>query len=192
MAELTFRCDIDDASDGFTRFGFEVLARGVAWRCAITQGSDGPTVGLTESSDVIFDPMVIVNLAPVVIDRSLIDSNRLDPRDLQVGADELDPWVWFRRVIAGDVSGPEADTLMRAFEQGSDSSEAVMAIDAIVGGVVESWCRTPEGTMRVSEWAASRESERRGAVRRLDGLRRRHDRDLLVLADRIGELRAEG
>ncbi len=190
---LSFRVGPTDAAragdaSGFVEFVGELVTEGLAWRAGLAVGELGPTVGPDASSDIVYRPQTLIGLA-----RHLVDPQLLDERqdDQSFASTVGEPWVWLREAVSGRSFGEESDLVRQALESGFDSTNALRALDEVVEAVIGWWVASPEGANHVTTWAVAREVDRRVTEKRLAGLRRRYDRDLLVLADKIADLSAE-
>ena len=196
---LVFRpvkSDTTKTTSMLTLLADELIVDALKWRAGIAVGEDGPTVGATATADITYDPTEIGVLVPVLIDDALIlDDSSLDPDgveqdsvETEAAVDESgdpDPWQWLRAVASGSVGGEDERRLAEVLDPAFDRSGGLREIDEVVAAIIGFWAVDSDGCARIASWACERETERRVGARRLEGLRRRYDRDLLVMADKI-------
>jgi len=196
---LVFRPVVSNTTEKasmLTLLADELIVDALRWRAGLAVGDDGPTVGAAATAEITYDPTEIAVLVPLLVDDALIvDNSSIGADDLgkdaveaDASVDELgdpDPWRWLRAVASGSVESEDARRLAEVLDPAYDRSGGLGEIDEVVAKVIGYWAVDREGCARIASWARERETERRVAARRLEGLRRRYDRDLLVMADRI-------
>jgi len=168
----------------FETFAMDVTTMTLGWRFGMESAATGPTVGFHPTSDVVVDLRVVLGAISLVVPADSLWGNG--------GADEppaAGPWAWCRRALRGAETGEEAALVMSAVEPGFDRGPALAAIDEVAAAVISWWLREEGGPAAIVSSMVARESERRTAERKLDGMRRRSDRDLLVLADQLARER---
>ena len=180
------RAIVDKAETLLHVLAAEILVDAVRWRVGIFVGEQGPTVGATSAADITYDPAEIVVVLPLVIDDALLVADRHAMETDGVDGDApIDPWTWLRAAASGDIDTPEGRRIVQILDPSFKRDDGLDCLDEVVAKIIEFWTRRDDGSARIARWARDRETERRTTGRRLEGLRRRYDRDLLALADRI-------